>query len=131
MHTYAGLDLHMEINVSLTERLFVDWGFAPMATAAADADIIAFPAERARPPSPESRLARALASLEAALAEQRTAARALHDASATLRTTVAGLEARLVAHRDGLQHLATEVTLLNGEARRLEAWADSMIVSTR
>lgn len=102
-----------------------------METAVAAADIITFPAERARPPSPESRLARALASLEAALAEQRTAARALHDASATLKTTVAGLEERLVTHRDGLSRLATEVGLLNSEARRLEAWADNMIVSSR
>jgi hypothetical protein len=87
-----------------------------------EADILAFPADRARPPSPETRLARALAKLEAALAEQREAA---------LKTSVGALEARLVSHRDGLSRLANQVTQLNGEARRLEAWADNAIAAAR
>ena len=96
-----------------------------------EADILAFPADRARPPSPETRLARALAKLEAALAEQREAALALQQASAALKTSVGALEARLVSHRDGLSRLANQVTQLNGAARRLEAWADNAIAAAR
>jgi septal ring factor EnvC (AmiA/AmiB activator) len=96
-----------------------------------EADILAFPADRARPPSPETRLARALANLEAALPKQREAALALQEASAALKTSVGALEARLLSHRDGLSQLANQVTQLNGEACRLEAWADSAIAAAR
>jgi septal ring factor EnvC (AmiA/AmiB activator) len=94
---------------------------------AAAATILPFPADRARPPSPQTRLSRALDLLRAALAEQRQAAHALEDATGKLKTTLAELQARVEAYRDGLDSLAGDVARLNGEARRLDAWADSAL----
>ncbi|NJO54352.1 MAG: hypothetical protein HC829_05450 [Bacteroidales bacterium] len=76
------------------------------------------------PPSPQSRLARALDLLGAALAEQAQSAAALRDASARLKTTLADLQARLESHRDGLDRLAGAVALVNGQSCRLQSWAD-------
>jgi len=95
------------------------------------ATVLAFPAERARPPSPQTRLARALESLRDALAEQHQAARALQDASAQLRTTLAELQRRLEGHRAGLNRLAGDVAQVNTQARTLESWADSAIATDR
>jgi ABC-type transporter Mla subunit MlaD len=94
---------------------------------ATSADILAFPAGRARAPSPETRLARALASLQAALEEQRAAAHALQDASAALRTTMGALHDRLAGHRDTLGVLADQVGQVNSQARTLERWADGVL----
>jgi uncharacterized protein YukE len=93
------------------------------------AAILAFPAERARPPSAETRLARALDSLRAALAEQRDAAHALQGASAQLKTTLSELHARLEGHRDQLGRIAADARLANAEARKLEAWADGVLAA--
>jgi len=89
--------------------------------------VLAFPVDRARPPSPRTRLARALESLRDALAEQHQAACALQDASAQLRATLAELHHRLEGHRDGLARLAGDVSQVNAHARTLESWADAVI----
>lgn len=98
-----------------------------IADAPNEADILPFPAHRARPPSPQSRLARALDSLRDALAEQHQAAVALQGASAQLRATLAELHARLESHQAGLGRLAGDVNSVNAEARRLEGWADGIL----
>jgi hypothetical protein len=91
--------------------------------------LLEFPAARARKPSPETRLARALESLQAALAEQRDAALALQDASVKLKLTLGELHARLEGHRDGLCALAADVADVNAKSRRLEAWADGVLAN--
>jgi methyl-accepting chemotaxis protein len=93
------------------------------------ADVLVFPADRARPPSPQTRLARALDSLREALAEQRDAAHTLQGASAQLKTTLAELHARLEGHRDKLARLAADVREVNTAARKLDAWADGALTA--
>jgi chromosome segregation ATPase len=100
---------------------------APAPLPQCGAHIVAFPADRARPPSPQSRLTRALQALRDALAEQREAAHALQHASARLKATLADLQTRLEGQRDGLGHLAGTVAQVTVEARKLESWADGVI----
>lgn len=94
-----------------------------------EAAVLPFPLHRARPPAPETRLARALDSLRAALDEQREAASALQAASRQLKATLAELLLRLETHQDRLGRLGTNVARVNAEARRLEQWADGVLAT--
>jgi ABC-type transporter Mla subunit MlaD len=91
------------------------------------ASIIPFPA-RPKPAelTPEERLARALSSLNTALAEQRIAVSAWRDVLAELKTTTTGLHDSLQNYRANLRTLGNSVTALQSKARSLEAWADSV-----
>jgi chromosome segregation ATPase len=73
------------------------------------------------------RLARALQSLDTALTEQRVAIAAWREALGQLRATVSGLSTSVQTYHDTLDDLGTKVVTLNGEARRLESWADNAI----
>jgi ABC-type transporter Mla subunit MlaD len=95
------------------------------------AQIIAFPV---RPkaaevpvaePQPQDRLARALESLNAALAEQRTALAAWRGALGELKATTTGLGDSLQTYQANLRSLGDSVSSLNAKARSLEEWADS------
>jgi hypothetical protein len=103
---------------------------APDPDPAADAGvrtaaIIPFPV-RPRPadPAPEERLARALASLNCALADQRVALAAWRDVLGELKVTTVGLHDSLQRYRNNLQTLGNSVSVLQSKARSLEAWAD-------
>ncbi len=91
------------------------------------ASIIPFPS-RAKPatPAPEQRLAVALASLNAALAEQRVAVTAWREVLAELKTTTAGLHEGLQRYRGNLAALGDSVSAVGAKARLLEEWADSV-----
>lgn len=93
------------------------------------ADILPFPTARARPPSPETRLARALDSLQAALGEQHAAAESLRGASARLRGTLQELHTRLTTYDGQLGRLADSLAGLGGESMRLECWADGVLAA--
>ena len=92
------------------------------------ASIIPFPA-RPKPaaPAPEDRLAKALVSLNAALADQRTAVAAWREVLAELKTTTTGLDESLQRYRANLRSLGTSVSSLHAKARSLEQWADGVI----
>ena len=90
------------------------------------ATIIAFPR------APEgadgsARLGRALAALEAALAEQRMAVATWRESLAELHGSVLGLGGSLGAYHARLGELASGVDGLHHEAQRLEAWADAAL----
>lgn len=89
------------------------------------ASIIPFPV-RPKPATqgPNERLTTALASLNAALAEQRVAVAAWREALGELKTTTTGLHAGLQRYRANLQALGTSVSALAAKARSLEEWAD-------
>ncbi len=100
------------------------------------AQIIPFPTRRpAPPPAPaaspategQDRLARALASLNAALDEQRTAMAAWRGALSELKQTTEGLSGGLQRYHASLGALGDKVATLNQEAVRLEAWADQVL----
>jgi hypothetical protein len=94
--------------------------------------VIPFPIGRARPPIRDrDRLAAALASLDAALAEQR-------EAVAGLRTTLGELGAAVHALEGGAAGLSTrlgalhrQVGTVNQAACDLEAWADFVLARPR
>ena len=96
------------------------------------ATIIAFPRPKAAPANyatgdgPE-RLRRALAALELALSEQRTAVATWRANLDALRGSVRGLGASLGAYQSRLAALAEDVGGLHQEARRMEAWADTAL----
>lgn len=97
------------------------------------ATIIAFPRpklapEGATPAAPE-RLQRALAALELALAEQRSAVAKWRQSLGELHGSVQGLGEAFGAYHDRLGALATGVDGLNREARRMEAWADAALAA--
>jgi hypothetical protein len=98
------------------------------------ASIIPFP-PRAKPaepaePTPEQRLARALLSLNAALAEQRVAVAAWRDVLLELKTSTTNLNDSLQRYRANLRTLGHSVSSLQSKARSLEAWADSVTAAT-
>jgi hypothetical protein len=90
--------------------------------------IIPFPV-RPKPasPDPNVRLAVALASLNAALAEQRVAVAAWRQALGELKTTTAGLHEGLQRYKGNLQALGNSVSALAAKARSLEEWADGVV----
>ncbi len=87
----------------------------------ASAKIIPFP--RVAP----DRLTRALATLDAALAQQRSATAAWRETVAELQGAMHGLRASLRDYDTALSTLSHKVGALNAESRRLEAWADEVI----
>jgi septal ring factor EnvC (AmiA/AmiB activator) len=92
------------------------------------AQIIAFPvAARAQANADAERLAKALAGLDAALAEQRVAVAAWRDSLAALKRSTGGLADSLGRFQAGLETLDADVSALNGRARALERWADDAI----
>jgi septal ring factor EnvC (AmiA/AmiB activator) len=105
----------------------------PVMSEQLSATIIAFPRMKAAPPLPDAaadpqmRLQRALASLEQALAEQRTAVARWQQSLGTLKTSVRGLGQSLETYRDRLGGLGEGVDALNRQARQLEGWADGVL----
>ena len=100
------------------------------------AQIIPFPARRppaseatVPPPAPEgqARLALALASLNAALADQRAAMAAWQGALADLKQTTQSLSGGLQRYHNSLGDLGTKVASLREEAVKLESWADQVL----
>jgi len=95
------------------------------------ATIIAFPRAKAAPvaaaPDPQLRLQRALAALEQALAEQRSAVAQWQQSLGALRGSVRGLGASLTQYRDRLGGVAEGVQAVHQDAKRLEAWADGAL----
>lgn len=93
------------------------------------AEIIPFPVRPAvaEPPDANARLARALRGLEAALVEQRAAVATWRASLATLQASVHGVGEGLQRYHGSLDRLQTDVSVLNGQATRLEQWADSML----
>lgn len=107
----------------------------PPETLPRTASIIPFPV-RIKPveaapadPTPEQRLALALASLNAALAEQRIAVAAWRDVLGQLKVSTAGLSDSLQRYRTNLDTLGTSVSTLNAKAVTLEEWADGVITN--
>jgi ABC-type transporter Mla subunit MlaD len=95
------------------------------------ASIIPFPA-RPKPeaPAPQQRLARALDSLNAALADQKTAIAAWRDVLGELKASTMSLDDSLQQYRANLRTLGTSVSSLRAKARSLEQWADGVIAKT-
>jgi septal ring factor EnvC (AmiA/AmiB activator) len=75
----------------------------------------------------QERLARALASLDIALAEQQAAMDQFRLALGDLDRAVSGLEAGLIQYGDELATLNHDIDRLGIEARALEAWADDAL----
>lgn len=86
------------------------------------ATVLAFPRCGA---ADRRRLLRALAALQAALAEQRQAVAAWRAATDELGRALAGLERRLGAQARALDRVADEAGHLGAASRRLERWADA------
>lgn len=76
---------------------------------------------------PQERLRRALATLDAALATQREAVAGWRYALGTLRGSVQDLNSSLQTYNARLGTLGERVGALHTEAKRLEAWADSVL----
>jgi hypothetical protein len=96
------------------------------------AQIIPFPVRGSTaspPPQPEGqeRLTRALASLNAALADQRVAMAAWCGALSELKQTTENLSGGLQRYHNSLGALGERVAVLKGEAVKLEAWADKVL----
>ncbi len=95
------------------------------------AEIIAFPARSPAPPVllPQERLARALASLNTALAEQSAAVAAWHRTLTDLKASAVGLGGSLELYRDSLASLGQGVSDLQTQAHALRNWADRAAAS--
>jgi hypothetical protein len=89
------------------------------------ATIIPFP--RPAAPAGQERLHQALAALNAALAAQAEAVANWRDALGDLRESVHGLHESLLSYNARLENLGERVGALDGEAKRLEAWADDAL----
>jgi hypothetical protein len=97
------------------------------------AEIIPFPV-RARPAEiqpeemlPADRLARALNSLNAALAEQKAALAAWRGALGALQASTSGLGESLQRYQTSLGTLSRNVNALREKAVSLEQWADGVL----
>lgn len=92
------------------------------------ASIIPFPV-RPKPdaPAPQERLARALDSLNAALADQKVAIAAWREVLGELKATTTGLDESLQRYRSTLRTLGNSVSSLRAKARTLEQWADGVV----
>lgn len=94
------------------------------------ADIIPFPARpKLAEPAAEDRLARALASLNAALAEQRVAIAAWRESLAALKAATDGLGDSLQRYHSNLGTLGDSVSALRTKAQSLEQWANGVIAA--
>ena len=76
---------------------------------------------------PHARLARALAALEQALADQRTVLTGWRDSLGALRGSMHGLGQSVGGYQSRGGKLAAAVGGANRQARRLEAWADRVL----
>lgn len=99
----------------------------------ASATIIPFPvrpsAQEAPPgePSPQDRLARAVESLNKAMADQRQAVAAWREVLAELKASTTKLDESLRGYRSNLRTLGNSVSALHSKARSMEAWADGVL----
>lgn len=97
----------------------------------AGARIILFPVRGAAPVAQggdaQQRLTRALASLDAALSEQRTAMAGWRDSLDHLRKATTGLGLSLQRYQRTLGKLGADVSDLHAQAVRLEKWADDTL----
>jgi chromosome segregation ATPase len=94
------------------------------------ASIIPFPTrQKPAAPDPQERLARALESLNAALADQKTAIAAWRDVLGELKSSTASLDDSLQHYRSNLRTLGSSVSALRAKARSLEQWADGVIAA--
>ena len=100
----------------------------PPAADRRSADIIPFPVRRAADADP-GRLDRALASLNAALAEQQAAMGRWCDSLAALRLSSNRLGDSLSRYDASLASLESNVLALNAQARALERWADTTLAA--
>jgi hypothetical protein len=93
------------------------------------AKIIPFPTRPVAPPveTPHERLTRALATLNAALAEQRVAITAWRGALSELKTTATGLGESLQHYRGSLDVLEGGVAKLHSKATGLRDWAEQAV----
>ncbi|HEY4040572.1 MAG TPA: hypothetical protein VGM32_01870 [Rhodopila sp.] len=94
------------------------------------ADIIPFPI-RPKPaePLPEDRLGLALASLNAAMIEQRAAVAAWRQALGELKATTMGLGESLQRYHASLGSLSGSVATVHAKASSLEQWAGGVIAA--
>jgi hypothetical protein len=99
----------------------------------ATAEIIPFPVRTELPPADQpaapapdaqERLTRALATLDAALAEQRAAMAGWRASLDDLRKATTGLGLSMQRYHRTLGKLGSDVTELHAQAVRLERWAD-------
>lgn len=124
------------INVSLTKQ--GSKGECTIMTERAGAEVIPFPGRLRRPLPGETeaaaareRMARALAALEGALAEQRTAVAGLQAALADLGAATARIDRGLNGFASRLDEIAHGVRGVGAKARDLEAWADGVLARVR
>jgi ABC-type transporter Mla subunit MlaD len=89
-----------------------------------NAQIVPFPV---KPVPPREKLSRALASLDAALNEQRQVMAAWRGSLDKLRTSTQSLGDRLSEYHGRLGTLNEQVGGLNAEAQRMEQWADGVL----
>jgi chromosome segregation ATPase len=115
-----------------------DFGVTDVPSNQPTATVIPFPPRQAAAPatrqipllattprSEQERLARALESLNAALAEQRAALKNWRGAMSELKASTLALEDGLQRYRGNLRSLSNSVTTLHQKARSLESWADT------
>jgi hypothetical protein len=102
-------------------------GSVPAEAGRPTAEIIPFPLRPRAEPRPDDRLAKALQSLNAALADQRVALAEWRAALGDLKDTTKGLGDSLQRYRTNLGTLGKSVSALNGQARSLEQWADCVV----
>lgn len=76
---------------------------------------------------PEDRLARALASLNAAMAEQKAALAAWRGALGALQASTSGLGDSLQRYHTSLGTLGGQVAVLHDQAVTMERWADDVL----
>lgn len=94
--------------------------------------VIPFPIGRVRQPARDhDRLTAALASLEAALAEQREAMAGFRASLGELGAAVHALEGGAIGLSTRLGALHRQVGTVNQSARELEIWADGVLAQAR
>ncbi len=97
------------------------------------AEVILFPT-RSSVPAPtgtaEQRLTRALASLDAALSEQRSAMAGWRESLDHLRKATTGLGLSMQRYQRTLGKLGADVSDLHAQALRLERWADDTLAKS-
>lgn len=97
------------------------------------AQVILFPTRSSVPPptgTAEQRLTRALASLDAALSEQRTAMVGWRESLDHLRKATTGLGLSMQRYQRTLGKLGADVSDLHAQALRLERWADDTLAKS-
>ena len=92
-------------------------------SAAVSAEIIPFPG-RTTPPDGKARLSAALANLQRALEEQKTAIAAWRGAMGELRESMQHLKGSMSAYQLELLKLNAKVGTLNRSSRELQDWAE-------